>query len=497
MALDSKQEPEAVLYDVGRYEVRNMIANIPGAVAPVVYGGKIRAVMLYLDRIKMQARGLSPTDVMNSMDNYNLFLPTGSVKLGSLDYAVNSNSMFDFVSEMGEMPLRSTYGNAAYMRDVAKPSDSAYIQTNIVRVNGRRQVYVPVYRQLGASTLSVVDTLKKSIPDMTAELSKPDINLKVVMDQSVYVRTSIFALVQEGMLGAILCSLVILIFLGQWRMTLIAVMTIPLSVLAAIACLYAIGQTINVMTLAGLALAIGPLVDSAIICLENTHRHLDARSDVGRGSLSGRQRSRHARIGLHALYVPGADAAGPDAGHGAVPVPPDGLRGVLRHGRGISPLAQPGPFLQRIVAEIARRARPCSAGPNRPAVRPLGSADRPWHCPVREGIGFCPAAPHRRSGCGISACCSARSCSLGPHLRREFFPEVDAGAFEIAVRAPTGTAHRIDRSGHRRSRGRHSQDDSRARSGNHRFGNGSHARLVGRLHAQCRTDGRRGQGATA
>ena len=126
VALDSKQEPEAVLYDVGRYEVRNMIMSIPGAVAPVVYGGKIRAVMLYLDRIKMQARGLSPTDVMNSMDNYNLFLPTGSVKLGFLDYAVNSNSMFDFVYEMGEMPLRSKYGNAAYMRDVATPSDSAY-----------------------------------------------------------------------------------------------------------------------------------------------------------------------------------------------------------------------------------------------------------------------------------------------------------------------------------------------------------------------------------
>src|SRR4029079_12484910 len=143
-----------------------------------------------------------------------------------------------------------------------------------VRINGRRQVYVPVYKQRDASTLTVVDAVKESIPDMQARLSKPDVNLKVVMDQSVYVRKSISALVQEGVLGAALCSLVILIFLGQWRMTLIAIVTIPLSILAALACLYMMGQTVNVMTLAGLTLAIGPLVDNAIICLENTHRHL-------------------------------------------------------------------------------------------------------------------------------------------------------------------------------------------------------------------------------
>ncbi len=211
---------------------------------------------------------------MNATDNFNVFLPTGSVKLGDLDFAISSNSLLDQVEQMKDIPLRVESGNAAYLGDVAEPKDAAFIQSNVVRVNGRRQVYVPVYRQRGASTLAVVDTLKDSIPDMQARLTKPDVELKVVMDQSVYVRKSIAALVQEGLLGAVLCSLVILIFLGQWRMTLIAIITIPLSVLTAVGCLYVMGMTINVMTLAGLALAIGPLVDNAIICLENTHRHI-------------------------------------------------------------------------------------------------------------------------------------------------------------------------------------------------------------------------------
>ena len=160
------------------------------------------------------------------------------------------------------------------MRDVATPKDDAFIQTNIVRVDGRKQVYIPVFRQLGASTLKVVGTLKARWNDMKDKLSKPGIDLKLVMDQSVYVRQSISSLVQEGVLGAVLCSLVILLFLGQIRMTAIAIMTLPLSVLAAVVCLPGDGQHDQRDDALGLSLAIGPMVDSAIICLENTHRHL-------------------------------------------------------------------------------------------------------------------------------------------------------------------------------------------------------------------------------
>src|SRR5205085_976879 len=173
-----------------------------------------------------------------------------------------------------DIPLRTQQGRPTFLGDVANPRDASLIQTNVVRVNGRRQVYIPVYRQPGTSTLSVVKALEKQLPEMKSKLTHPDIDLRLVMDQSIYVKHAITSLAEEGVLGAILCSLVILVFLGQWRMTLIAVMTIPISVLAAIIGLHFTGNTINVMTLAGLSLAIGPLVDSAIICLENTHRHL-------------------------------------------------------------------------------------------------------------------------------------------------------------------------------------------------------------------------------
>ena len=251
-----------------------MIMSARGAVAPVVYGGKVRAVMAYLDPAKLQARDLSGLDVMTALDNSNLFLPAGDAKIGSMDYAIGSNSMYSLVDLMGDIPLRTELGNATFLRDVATPRDANFIQTNVVRVNGRREVYVPVYRQLGASTLDVVTNLKANLPDMQARLTRPNIDLKLVMDQSVYVRNSIESLVEEGILGAVLCSLVILVFLGEWKMTMIAVMTIPISVMAAGVGLYYTGNTINVMTLAGLSLAIGPMVDSAIICLENTHRHL-------------------------------------------------------------------------------------------------------------------------------------------------------------------------------------------------------------------------------
>jgi multidrug efflux pump subunit AcrB len=290
VALDSESEPESILYDVGRYEVRNMIMSNPGASAPVVFGGKLRAVLLYLDRIKMQARGLSPVDVMRAADQYNVFVPSGDVKIGGLDFALMSNSMYEDVDGskgMGNIPLEARHGNAQYLRDVAQAQDAAFIQTNVVRVNGCRQVYIPVYRQLGASTLKVVDTLKKTMPGMTARLTRSDIDLRLVMDQSIYVRSSIEALAQEGALGSVLCSLVILLFLGEWRMTLIAITTLPLSVLAALVCLYYTGNTVNVMTLGGLALAIGPMVDSAIICLENTHRHLSLGSSPHEAAFLG------------------------------------------------------------------------------------------------------------------------------------------------------------------------------------------------------------------
>ncbi len=282
------------------------------------------------------------------------------------------------------------HGNAAYLRDVATPKDTAFIQTNVVRVNGQRQVYIPVYRQLGSSTLAVVNNLKEAVPNMQNRLSRGGIDLKVVMDQSIYVKQSIESLAEEGVLGAVLCSLVILLFLGEWRMTLIAVMTIPVSVLSAMIFLYYTGNTINVMTLAGLALAIGPLVDSAIICLENTHRHLAHGRVALRGGVPGRQRSGHARVGGKLLHAARARSAGHDARHGAVLVQADGDGGRVRHDRGLLALAVVRARSLRRLAEVARRSlrramatartrtapRRIKAWFAQPRLRPLGRDDR-------------------------------------------------------------------------------------------------------------------------
>lgn len=443
IALDSKTQSESTLYDVGRYEVRNMIMAIPGAVAPVVFGGKVRTVLAYLDRQKMQARQITLTDVMNALDRYNLFMPTGDAKFGDTDYAIDSNSMYNIVDEMKGIPLRTELGNAMFLGDVGTPEDTSFIQTNIVRVNGRKQVYIPVFRQLGSSTLSVVDNLKTEAPEMEPRLTRGDINLKVVMDQSVYVRQSIKALVQEGLLGAVLCSLVILIFLGELRMTGIAIFTIPLSVLGAIIGLYATGNTINVMTLAGLALAIGPLVDSAIICLENTHRHLSLGDNLHDSAFLGASEVAMPELvsSLCTFLVLAPLALMPGVGEFL-----------------FRPMAYAVAFAMIAAYVLSRSFVPSmsaillkshgSVGHQTPR-GPIGHAFAAWEAVIDRGIATYVRAldfvlRHRKmtvaTGVGLLV---AALVILGPVLRREFFPEVDAGAFEIYVRAPTGT--RIER----------------------------------------------------
>ncbi len=449
VAVDSpdQSQTESILYDVGRYEVRNMIMSINGAVAPVVYGGKIRAVMAYLDRQKLEARGLSPLDVMTAMDKYNVFLPTGDAKIGDTDYALDSNSMFDYPSEMGDIPLHSKIGNISYLKDVATTKDAAFIQTNVVRIDGRREVYIPVFRQLGSSTLAVVNSVRSKLEEFTGRLTRSGIELKLVMDQSVFVRQAISSLVQEGVLGAVLCSLTILLFLGQWRMTAIAVMTLPISVLSACIFLYYAGQTINVMTLAGLTLAIGPMIDSAIICLENTHRHL------GLGATP-----------RDAAYLGASEVALPE------------LVSTLCTFLVLSPLAlMPGmgEFLF-LPLTLAVAFAMCSAYILSRTLVPACSAA--W----LSGHGHGPDGSHGGARKGLIARAFGRwekvvdgvfeaysrllrvvlrnrllvigfgfgslavtIAVLWPILRRDFYPEVDAGAFEMYVRAPSGT--RIER----------------------------------------------------
>jgi multidrug efflux pump subunit AcrB len=443
LALDSKTQSESILYDTGRYEVRNFIMAVPGAVAPVVYGGKVRAVLAYLDREKLQARNLSPLDVMNALDNYNLFLPTGDAKFGNTDYALDSNSMYDLVERMGDIPIKTEHGNAIYLRDVATPKDASFIQTNVVRVNGRRQVYIPVFRQLGTSTLNVVSGLKKSVPDMEARLSRPDIGLHLVMDQSVYVRASIAALAQEGFLGAILCSVVILFFLGEWRMTLIAITTIPVSVLGAIVCLFACGMTINVMTLAGLALAIGPLVDSAIICLENTHRHLGFGLEPKEAAFLGASEVAMPELvsTICTFLVLAPLALMPGMGEFLFRPMALAVAFAMICAYILSRTFVPS-FSALLLKPHAAHGEHDGPPPRRGLVgRMFGNVEWAIDRVIAKYVVYLNVVLRHRvlTVIGSYSLLVIVIVALMPVLRREFFPEVDAGAFEFSVRAPSGT----------------------------------------------------------
>jgi multidrug efflux pump subunit AcrB len=437
VAMDSKTLSEAKIYDVGRLEVRNMIMQNPGATAPVVIGGKLRAVMLYLNQTQMQNRNLSATDVMDAVERYHIFFPSGNVKIGHKDIALSSNSMMPLPEQMGDIPIFPDQKKGGFLNEISDPQDSSFIQTNVVLVNGRRQVYIPVFRQVGASTLTVVDTLKEKIPEIKSKLTESDVDLKVVMDQSVYVRASISALVQEGLIGAVLCSFVILLFLGQWRMTFIAILTLPLAVLSAIAGLYICGQTINVMTLAGLTLAIGPMIDSAIMCLENTHRHLGMGATPKQAALDGDSEVAVPELvsTLCTFLV-------------LMPL-------ILVPGMGrflFLPMTMAVAFAMTTAYLLSRTLVPCTSAfllkKHDHDEKPrgfIGVAFARWEGMIDKAIRvYCRMldfvlANRVKTVIVAFGLLGITLAIMIPISRRDFFPEADAGAFEIAVRAPSGT----------------------------------------------------------
>jgi len=274
LSVSSPTFDETKLYDIAYFDLRNRLQGISGVIAPAVFGGRIRRILAYVDRDKLEARNASPMDVVQALKSFNVLIPTGNAKIGDFDYQINANGMVPRVDEMNEFPIRiDERGAPVYIRDVANVEDSHQIQTNVVHVNGKRQVYIPIYRQPGSNTVAVVDGVKGAIDEILSRLPK-GINLDLVMDQSVYVRKAIRALEHEAALGALLAGAMILLFIGDFRSTTAILLSIPLSIMAAIVALYFTGNSLNAMTLGGLALAVGRLVDDSIVVLENTDRHL-------------------------------------------------------------------------------------------------------------------------------------------------------------------------------------------------------------------------------
>jgi CzcA family heavy metal efflux pump len=265
---------EKQLYDLARYDVRNAVQSVPGSMAPTVMGGSERQVVVYLDPKKLSQFNFSPLNVMDHLGRLNTFIPSGNIKIGDNDLQIVSNGLVDHIDEMNEFPLRSDNGVPVYLKDLGVAQDASKIQTNIVMIDGKRQVYVPVYRQPGANSIRVVDEVRESLAKLQETLKGYKISL--VADQSAFIRHAISSITEEAFIGGGLAALLILLFLGNIRATFGVALSLPISILFALIGLKASGQTINAMTLGGLALSIGVLVDNSIVVLENISSKLEA-----------------------------------------------------------------------------------------------------------------------------------------------------------------------------------------------------------------------------
>lgn len=286
LGLSSKTLREQEIFDLGNNFIRTPLGTVQGASVSYPFGGKSRSVMVDLNLDELYAKQLAPVDISNALNLQNLILPAGTAKLAGTEYQIKVNSSPIVLDELNNLPIKTVNGATVYMKDVAQVRDGFSVQTNIVRTNGSRGVLMTVTRTGKASTLAIVNDVKAALPRILATIPS---ELKVVLlgDQSVFVRASIAGVVREALIAAALTGAMILLFLGSWRSTLIVCISIPLSILASLCVLSLLGQTINVMTLGGLALAVGILVDDATVAIENTHRNIGLRKSLVRAVIDG------------------------------------------------------------------------------------------------------------------------------------------------------------------------------------------------------------------
>jgi len=288
LGLSSKTLPEQQLFDLGQNFLRTYLATVPGAATPYPYGGKLRQIQVDLDLPKLQAYGLAPVDIVNAVNAQNIILPTGTMKMGPLEYDLEMNGTPQTIAELNDLPVKTTNGSTLYMRDVAHIRDGFAPQTNIVRQDGNRGALMSIYKNGTASTLQIVAGVK-SIVDQAAQALPPELKISHLFDQSLFVRASINGVIREALIAAALTACMILIFLGDWRPTIVISISIPLSIFVSILLLGAIGETINIMTLGGLALAVGILVDDATVEIENIERNLAMGKEMRQAILDGAQ----------------------------------------------------------------------------------------------------------------------------------------------------------------------------------------------------------------
>jgi multidrug efflux pump subunit AcrB len=439
LGMASQTLPEQTVFDAAINILRPQLITIPGIAIPFPYGGKNRLISVDLDMQALQARGLAPADVVNAVNLQNLILPSGTAKFGGTEYAVRMNGSPEAIAGLNDLPVKTTNGTTTYLRDVAYVRDGFSPQTNIVRKDGARGVLLSVLKNGGASTLDIVANLKALLPKVQP-LLPGDVKVTPLFDQSVFVKAAIQGVVSEAMIAAALTAAMVLLFLGNWRSTAIIALTIPLSILASILVLQMLGETLNLMTLGGLALSVGILVDQAIVTIENIERHLHLGQPLEDAIVIGA-----GEIGVPAFVSTLAICI--------VFVPMFFLSGVARFL--FVPLAEAvviamvasyilsRTLVPTLVMLLMRTTHGADAKPGgAPSVfqRVHRAFDRQFER-VRGAYTIALGALLEKRGVfgvGFLAFCLL-SCGLAPFLGRDFFPSVDAGQIRMHFRAPTGT----------------------------------------------------------
>ncbi len=440
LSLSGQGLTETQLGDIGLNFLRLGLVTIPGVAVPYPYGGKQRQVQVDLNTAALQSKGLSPLDVVNTVAAQNLILPAGTAKIGPFEYQVDINGSPQTVAELNDVPIKTVNGSTVYIRDIGHVRDGFPPQTNIVRVDGKRASLMTIQKIGKSSTLDIISSVKAYLPTILAGLP-PNLVVTPLSDQSIFVKASIEGVIREGVIAACLTGLMILLFLGSWRSTLIIAVSIPLSILTSIIVLSAIGETINIMTLGGLALAVGILVDDATVEIENINRNIDQGKEIVQAILDGAsQIAVPAFVSTLSICI--------------VFIPMFFLSGVARYL--FVPLAEAVSFAmlasyllsRTIVPTMAKYLLASQTEETREATKKSRNPFVQFQLKFEHGFDHLRDRYHGlldrciRHNKLFAVCffaCCLLSFALIPLLGQDFFPAVDSGEFKLHMRAPTGT----------------------------------------------------------
>ena len=425
---------EQQLADLSQNAVRPQLVTVPGSVLPLPYGGKSPQITVNMDQNKMQSKGVSPGDLLNALNAQNVVLPSGTVKVGAEEYDVRTNAAPRTIDELGMLPIKQVNGAVVYIRDVATVSSGYAFQTNVVRQDGRRGVLITVLKAGNASTLSVVKGIRDLLPRVL-QVVPPSLKITPLSDQSVFVRAAVSGVIRECVIAAVLTALMILLFLGSWRSTLIIAISIPLSILTAVIILSMIGETINTMTLGGLALAVGILVDDATVTIENIERFVEDGYELREAILEGA-----AQIAVPALVSTLCICI--------VFLPMFFLQGVARFL--FAPLGEAVIFAMIASYILSRTLVPTlavyllKAKQHETSRNPLVHFQRGFEKlfeRVRSAYEalLTKLVLSRKVFVAVFLCACLCAFLLAPFLGQDFFPNTDSGEFILHIRAKTGT----------------------------------------------------------